>query len=95
MFVDTPLPDFLQRKPTLADYRRAFLKAAEWSLRHGCRLPCPADLARRKRDARAAGMRTTFSSYLIANIRAQRFLDVRAGITELDESEVSQTSITV
>jgi hypothetical protein len=90
LFVDAPLPDFLRRNPTLADYRRALIKTAKWGLRHRCRFPRPAEIARCMRDARAPRMREAFASYLTANIRARRFLDVRAGITALDESEVRQ-----
>jgi lipopolysaccharide biosynthesis glycosyltransferase len=88
MFVDSPFADFLNRKPTHADYLRALIKQLKWSLRHRGSFPRANEIARRIRDALAPQMRAAFASYLIDNIQKRRFLDVRHGITDLDEGQV-------
>ena len=87
-FVDTPFADYRHPKPTIGDYLKGMTKAAKWSWRNGGRLRRPGEIARHIRNAVAPQIREVFASYLIDSIRKRRFLDVRAGITELDEDAV-------
>jgi lipopolysaccharide biosynthesis glycosyltransferase len=87
-FIDTPFADYRHPGPIRADYVDGFFRALKWSLRQRNFNLNPAEIARRIRDAQSPQMRANFASYLIDNIRARRFLDVRAGITVLDADKV-------
>jgi|GEM_PF-2404316 len=88
MFADTPFADFLKRAPAGGEYRRALVKQIKWALRHPGLFPRAADVERRVRDAQAPHMRAVYAAYLIDNIQKQRFVDVRQGITTLDENQL-------